>query len=377
MNERLGILADEVARALGDGASVSVPEDVRSRQSDGDIPAEHVFRLVRIAEGTGERTVLVADLPHGWPNPERASRTAGDDIRHIDDAMRTLNHMASGFMGRRDLSHPAFILVTLGKGWDEQLMSRMVELDSRFCEKFVMREGETPAQALDRVPSLGRNWAITEPADPVWITAARAEALGCLRKVEMDLGSGPGLTVLHGGNNTGKTYTLSCLLSGFQGGSSDSGLVVEGTGLPRRAPGQPSEQGMERFRRLMSYGDEDGKLFMPIEFDSNAFQQLERMGRSLTACAEAPGSWPGLALDVPARGLDEIRHFRIVHAVAALARERQVIVTCRGGSELGLWETAAACAGARFAGTSLNGGELVLSHRVPEAAPAPETVPAR
>lgn len=369
MTDDLDILADEAARSLGPDAVVSVPDANQAKGMAGPTPVEEMFRVITC----GKRMVLVAHLPPAWPNnapsdQENDLRTERSLPRQAENAIRTLNYLANLWLGPRDLAAPAFTTVSLAPGWsDPMFMAHSLEQDTRFCEKFVKSGSESPSALLDRIPSLGRCWAISPIAqDAVWLESFTAPTgIGPLSKVKIDFGVGPGISVLQGANSTGKTITLQAIDTALRSADQQTNTApgeLTMTGSVSRGPGHASEEGMQRFRRLMGYGDAQGQLFMPIEFDSHAFQKLEKLGQSLVACAEAPGSWPGLILDAPDQALDDIRTFRLTHAIAALARERQVVVSCRGANQQAVWKTAAECAGADYAGAGLNEGSLVLKH---------------
>lgn len=374
--QRIDALAQAVADELGADAEVSVP-DVPGRNLDmlGGADPAGLLRLV----ATPERSALIIDPEPGWPCRQGRPSGAAELIARV-------NWLAATGLGRPRDRPLSFALVHLRQGWENRsAAAQVIEEDMRSVEKYALPEGGDVGALLDRIPTLDRLWQPTAPIEPAWLTGICSGPLGPLAEVGIALDAAPGLLVLSGGNSSGK----SLLLGALERGMTDSEGPVEasfsepfalgdlGAHFLRRGPlsvPPEGEEAMARFRRMMRYGDENGALFLPIALESAGFQRLEQLGLALTRSAALPpeaGMWPGLVLDVPTQGIDEMRAHHLRQVIAGLARSRQVVVSCRSRTEASQWEHVAREVGSRASSVDLNEGRALLRPSVQAAMAGP------
>lgn len=373
MDTSLDEICRRVAARAGAAAEPSVPpvaEDLHGAL--GGHPPERILRVVK----AGPIEAVVLSVPPGFRQRGTAPARPHEAAELISRSVAMICGLA---LPRRTWGRVA--LVRFEEGWPDALeVAAVMECNPTQVMKFGILPGQDVEAALDRVPAFANFWRVRSPASPTWLEALSAPGrLGPLAEVDLHLEPRPGLTVLSGGQNTGKSLLLVTAMmaaSGEDGGleatfsdgrpvAVGSGQVLLGRGVPKEA--DPAlDLRMRPFRRLMGYGNEDGSLFLPISLEGHAFQAIERIGRALLASAEgrqAPGGWPGLMLDTPLAAADEVRRCKLAEVIVRLAQERQVVVTTRDSHEARLWQVIAGERDVPFAQVDLAGGRAVLASR--------------
>lgn len=365
MNQSIDQFCVDLARSAGVDPQVSTPEIPEGIGSSfDDIPASRMLRLVDI----GRMQVVVMTVPPDFRQSSRRVKTASEAAQDIG---RALSYLCYAGLPKRQWGRIGVVI--LEDGWQQpNVISSCLDSDPNGIMKFGLRTGEDTDSLVDRLPALARLWEAREVASPDWLSRLSApDGMDPFSVVDIELEQGPGLTVLKGGNGTGKTYLISSALSAMTRGSgplvaefvNDRRPSVDAATLPSRKGNEVDDEALQPFRKLMGYGDPDGRLFMPIEYEGNSAQAMEVIGRNLMASATTPdGNWPGLMLDTPLQGMDEIRACKMIETVVRLAGSRQVIVSSRG-SDVGTWKFIAEEWGVPCGIVELNGNEAVLKRR--------------
>ena len=368
MDTTLDGLAAEVARLAGGGEIGPLPAGPHAEYVLEGMPVDRLARVVR----TGSLEVVVFSVPPGW----RGGRKGGDPSalpvgEQAAEISRGVSRLLFEALPRRDWGRIALVRLEEGRPQPDALASA-VTLDPSGVMKFAFPASEPVAEVVSRVPVLAPLWDAAPPASPSWLGRVRAEGgLGPLSEVDLDLRPGPGLTVLHGPRNTGKTLLLRCLGAALRGeGPLEAGFV----GGPPALPGAAAvpDEAMRPWRRMIGYGDPSGRLLFPLEIEGGGAQAAERLGSGLlraVAAGDEPGGWPGALVDAPTTGLDDVRRVKALEAVVRLAADRQVVVALRDDQEFRLAERIAAERGVSFDGTDLGEGTALL--RAAPRAPSP------
>ncbi len=243
------------------------------------------------------------------------------------------------------------------------LLKNIIELSDGFLPKYAFSGDEDIAAVVDRIPQIAPMWPVASAVRPTWITSLSSGPMGPLSEVDIEIEPGPSLTVIYGGNNTGKTMLLSAMTDCLRGKISKLAVdFSEGRPAQLVPVERDIEHEMRAFRRLMSFGLPDGSLMMPIAFEGASCQAAERVGRALldAVTRHSYQAWPGILLDQPTQGLDVIRRTRLMDYIGRVAQDRQVIVTTRDSNEAALWKSIADDWGVPYGGANLNGAAAVL-----------------
>jgi hypothetical protein len=334
-------------------------------------------RLVQL----GRIEALVMSLPPmvGTDSRPRSVQDAARDIA------RNIGYLHRYCLPQRQWGRIA--VLQLEDGWkDPELLASCLERDSAAVMKFAVHSAETPEDVFDRIPAVAPLWHLLAPESPAWLSSIACDgAMGPFSEVSLHLHAGPGITLLSGGNGTGKSLLLAQVRDALRGGSSSLDVLFADGRHPSDAaerfipgtPHQPEEPDvrMPAFRRLMGYGDRQGELFLPLAMEGNAAQRMERVGRALFACVDAGNgadSWPGIALDCPTTGLDDIRSPKLIELIVRLAQHRQVVVAERDSQFPAFWQTVARDWGVPCSTVDLRTGKAVLPEPM---APVPASSP--
>jgi hypothetical protein len=243
------------------------------------------------------------------------------------------------------------------------LLRNIIELSNGLLPKYAFSGDEDIATVVDRIPQLAPMWQVASAVRPTWISSLSAGPMGRLSEVDIEVEPGPGLTLIYGSNNTGKTMLLSAVANRLRGKASNLAVAFsDGPPTPPISAEKDVEQEMRAFRRLMSFGMPDGSLPVPIAFEGASCQAAERVGRTLlkSVTRDSYQAWPGILLDQPTQGLDVIRQTRLMDFIGRIAQDRQVIVTTRNSQEVALWEAISHDWGVPFSKVSLNDRAAVL-----------------
>ena len=366
-----------MSRHAGLDPCISSPDlDEQARSWIGDEAVVSGIRTVQL----GPVEAVVLSYPASFASRGGRAKSAPDVARDISGQVGIL---CRSYLPKRQWGRTAIALLE-GAWPDPDLVSSCIELDERAVPKFAWHSGQPLSDLFDRMPAVARLWDMAAPPVPVWLTRLEAAGgLGPLGEVSLELPPGPGLLVLSGSNGTGKSLLLSSVRQSLIGQPSPLETTFSGTHPGSAAARQimlggpvpdAGQRDLAPYRRLMGYADHDGGLTMPIAFEGNYAQGLERTGCQLydSALSRTPGSWPGTMLDSPLAGLDAIRTVRLAETIVRLARERQITVTSRDTGQDALWKAVAADWGVPCDVVDLRGGRAVLAQPLPHPSAAPD-----
>lgn len=260
---------------------------------------------------------------------------------------------------REPYKRPQITIINPVGEWDSWKFQQ-IQNDGGATMKFVVDPQSSIEECFAGIPAITRLVPKSDISEPVWlekISFGSSFGQEIEKDVTIELEASPGLLVIHGSNNTGKSYLLNSVMR--------QECPLEWSGIPPEAnmmfpDMQHPSVDLPKFRKLIGYGQPDGTLLMPIEFEGNATQRLEKIGNTLLRNVGLTRGWNGLILDTPTQGLDTIKSVKLIETIVRMAEDRQVIISSRDINEAKTWMSIAEDHNVNAITGSLNSGDLEI-----------------
>ena len=261
------------------------------------------------------------------------------DVLDHPDFPRTIRNINfAGAVIREPYRRPQVTLINPVGEWNWYKF-RQIEDDGTATVKFVVDPEKDIKTCLEGIPAISRMSPHKILKNPVWlekISFGSSFGHNFSFDISIEMEAEPGLLIFSGSNHTGKSYIVNSILE------NKCPLQWSSEKLKPLSPTSTIQaSNMPRFRKLIGYGQLDGTLLMPIEFEGNATQKLDRIGDMLLRNLSIQEGWNGLVLDTPLQGLDEVKSIKLLETIVRMAEDRQVIVTSRDSNETRTWEAIA------------------------------------
>ena len=255
---------------------------------------------------------------------------------------RHVQHLMMSARTERDMLLPVVVLSVpdnTGEYNNEELEHGCHNLEQNLnVLTFVRKPGET--NFIERMPSLFPMEFAEVPAS-FFVQMLTAEATSGFSGAVIEFTHcGPGIAVISGGNGTGKTV-MSRSFPDFSDNENFDDTV------------------MRTWRKAVGYGY-NGNLQMPLIYEGNGIQCLERLGEKVMRCATS-SSQAVLILDTPFTGISELYSLKAMDIVARLSLFRQVVVTSRNYGEANYLTKLASAYGAGVGTADLNAGAVSVT----------------